>query len=235
MLALQEQMAVKRTLFHWIFVLRFANGASLHHFSVFTGMTVFLSDTTHAENTQIWHHCSMQEGPTREQDSSSKIGSGMTIAAWIVVLVIATMYFDRFLDQQHNPNDTVQTTETSGVKVISLQRNRQGHYVTSGKINGTRVRFLLDTGATDVSIPERIANGLQLQRGPEFEVITANGTIPVTMTLLNRVQIGNIIINDVRASINPYMDEDEILLGMTFLKHLEFTQRGDQLILKQYN
>ena len=69
----------------------------------------------------------------------------------------------------------------------------------------------------------------------QVEVSTANGTIPVNMTTLGRVQIGNIVLNNVRAHINPYMDEEEILLGMTFLKHLEFTQRGDQLILRQYN
>ncbi len=177
----------------------------------------------------------MHDGPVREQDSVVKFGSGMTIAAWIVILIIATLYFDRFLEQQHNPNDSVQTSEKSGTREVSLQRNRQGHYVTSGRINGVKVRFLLDTGATNVSIPEHIASNLQLQRGPEVEVITANGTIPVNMTVLNQVQIGDIVLKDVRASINSYMEEDEILLGMTFLKHLEFTQRGDLLILRQYH
>jgi aspartyl protease family protein len=69
----------------------------------------------------------------------------------------------------------------------------------------------------------------------EVEVVTANGTIPVYLTTLDRIQIGKIVLYDVRASINPYMDEDEILLGMSFLRHLEFSQRDDQLILRQYN
>jgi aspartyl protease family protein len=177
----------------------------------------------------------MQEDPFRKQDNSKKIGSGMTIAAWIFVLVIATLYFDRFLDQQHNPNESVQYTENNDAREVILQRNRQGHYVTSGEINGVKVNFLLDTGATSVSIPEHIARPLRLEKGMQVEVSTANGTIPVNMTTLERVQIGNIVLHDVRAHINAYMDEEEILLGMTFLKHLEFTQRGDQLILRQYN
>ena len=178
----------------------------------------------------------MQEDPFREKDNSvSRIGSAMTIAAWLVVLGISTLYFNRFLDMEHNPNQNVQTTQTSNTKEILLQRNRQGHYVSNGKINDTKVRFLLDTGATDVSIPEEVANVVRLQRGPEVEAHTANGTITVHMTVLDRIQIGDIVLQDVRASINPYMNGEEILLGMSFLKHLEFTQRDDQLVLRQYN
>ena len=177
----------------------------------------------------------MQEDPFREQDNSRKIGSGMTIAAWIVLLIMATLYFDRFLDRQHNPNETVKYAENNEAREVILQRNRQGHYVTSGEINGVKVKFLLDTGATSVSIPEHIARPLRLENGLQVEASTANGMILVNMTTLGRVQIGNIVLHDVRAHINPYMDEEEILLGMTFLKHLEFTQRGDQLILRQYN
>ena len=176
----------------------------------------------------------MDDGPRREQSSTVKIGKGMTFAAWIVVLAIATLYFDRFLDKQHNPNQNLQTVASEGVREISLLRNRQGHYLASGRINGSKVRFLLDTGATDVSIPERVASRLGLSRGPEVEVMTANGSIPVYMTVLDEIRIDEIELRNIRASINPYMDADEILLGMSFLKHLEFTQRGEQLILRQY-
>ena len=124
----------------------------------------------------------MQNDPTRKQSSTSKIGTGMTAAAWIVVLVIVTMYFDRFLEKEHNPNSSVLAIEKGDTKEITLQRNRQGHYVTTGQINGVKVQFLLDTGATDVSIPEGIARKLRLQRGPAIDVITANGTIEVHMT-----------------------------------------------------
>lgn len=177
----------------------------------------------------------MQDESFEEKDNAGKFGSAMVIAAWLIALAIATFYFDRFLDEQRNPNERVQSTENNGAREVSLQRNRQGQYITNGMINGVKVRFLLDTGATDVSIPEPVARTLQLRRGPEIEAFTANGTIPVTMTLLRRVQIGNIVLHDVRASVNAYMKGEEILLGMTFLKHLEFTQRGDQLILRQFN
>jgi aspartyl protease family protein len=177
----------------------------------------------------------MRDDPNSKDSDTKKIGSGMTIAAWIFILAIATLYFDRFLDERRNPNQNVEFSEGDTGKEVILQRNRQGHYLSSGEINGEKVSFLLDTGATDVSIPTRIADALQLQRGMQLEANTANGKITVYMTRLDEIQIGNIVLYDVRASINDYMDGDEILLGMTFLKHLEFTQRGEQLILRQYN
>jgi aspartyl protease family protein len=177
----------------------------------------------------------MRDDPNSEASVTKKMGSGMTIAAWIFVLAIATLYFDRFLDERRNPNQDVEYSEGDAGREVILQRNRQGHYLSNGEINGVKVSFLLDTGATDVSIPTAIADALQLKRGMQVEANTANGTIPVYLTTLDRIQIGNIILYDVRASINDYMQEDEILLGMSFLKHLEFTQRGDQLILRQFN
>ena len=48
-----------------------------------------------------------------------------------------------------------------------------------------------------------------------------------------RLRQGDIALRDVRASITPGLLMDEVLLGMSFLKHIEFTQRGDTLILRQ--
>ena len=55
--------------------------------------------------------------------------------------------------------------------------------------------------------------------------MTANGRIEVYSTLLREVNLGG---------INPHMPGDEVLLGMSFLKHLDFSQRSDQLLLRQY-
>jgi aspartyl protease family protein len=127
----------------------------------------------------------------------------------------------------------VQTlTAIDGRHEITLQRNRWGHYVTSGKINGQVVTFMLDTGASDVSVPERLANELGLRRGMEQQYNTANGVITGYRTTIDRISIGDIELHNVRASINPKDTDLDILLGMSFLNQLEYTQRGDQLILK---
>jgi aspartyl protease family protein len=47
------------------------------------------------------------------------------------------------------------------------------------------------------------------------------------------VSLGDIQLHNIRASINPYAPDDDVLLGMSFLKELEMVQRGDVLILRQ--
>ncbi len=167
-----------------------------------------------------------------KQDSSSRIGQGMIYLAWLLLLAILTFGFNRYLDQQNNPNQNVSSTWNNETAEIRLKQNRYGHYVANGKINQIPVTFLLDTGATLVSIPAPIAQQLQLKKGYPSQSRTANGTITVYDTLLNSVSIGAIELKNIRASINPHMTGNEILLGMSFMKHLELTQKGPELTLK---
>ena len=163
----------------------------------------------------------------------SGIGRGMTFVAWIIVLGLLTLFFSRVLDRQHNPNQRVASnTSANGEASVTLQRNRQGHYLATAQINQQPVEVMLDTGATRVSIPEQLANTLGLKRGQPSRTSTANGTITTYATTLDTVQLGDITLYDVRASINP--NGEDVLLGMSFLKQLEFTQRGDTLILRNY-
>ena len=156
----------------------------------------------------------------------------MIAAAWIVILVVVSMLFTDLLEGQHNPNQQVATqTLAGGASRVELRQNRQGHYVASGSINGEPVVFLVDTGATDVSVPARLAQRLGLERGPPVLAQTANGTVTTYRTVLSRVQLGDIVMGRVRASINPGMAGQEVLLGMSFLRQLELTQRDGTLTL----
>ena len=165
-----------------------------------------------------------------ESKEHKQLGHKFIIAMWIAVMIMVYFIFENILDNDYNPNQRVQMSTPNEV---TLQRNRYGHYVTQGKINNRSVTFLLDTGATDISIPRKIAKKLKLKAGQERRYQTANGIIVGNLTTLKSVSIGNIKLKNVRASINPAMDNDEILLGMSFLKFIEFTQRGDTLILRQ--
>lgn len=167
-------------------------------------------------------------------ETPQRLGKGMIIVAWLLVLGLLTLFFNDVLDSQNNPNQelTVQHYQ-DGSQAVVLQRNRSGHYVTPGTINNMPVVFFLDTGATVVSIPEKLATHLRLKRGIPMQMTTANGTVTAYSTELDKVTLGPITLHQIRASINPQMQDDEILLGMSFLKQLEFTQRGDTLILHQ--
>ena len=162
-----------------------------------------------------------------------RIGSGMVIAAWIIGLGLLTLLFSGLLSRQQNPNSEVQSRRSGDRVEVVLDQNRAGHYVATARINSRPVQVLLDTGATDVSVPASLAAGLELKRGARVLVTTANGTVPVYTTRLNEVRLGDIALRNVRATINPHADDDFVLLGMSFLKQLDFSQRGGKLVLSQ--
>lgn len=166
---------------------------------------------------------------------SHRYGKWMIWAAWLILLGMLTVFFNDMLEKQRNPNQQVYgMVSQEGVKEVVLQRNRNGHYLSSGFINGQPVVFLLDTGASDVAIPLKVAQRLGLSGKIPITYQTANGAVTGFVTEIDSITLGNISQSNVRGGINPGMKDDYILLGMTFLKHLEFTQRGNQLILRQY-
>lgn len=165
---------------------------------------------------------------------AQRLGRHMMVVAWILALTLLGLLFSDLLEKQRNPNADVRSTiAADGQREIVLQRNRQGHYFAGGRINRQAVTFLLDTGATVVSVPQHIADRLGLKRGTRSYATTANGVITTYATRLDSVAIGDIELRNVAAHINPYSDSDDILLGMSFLKQLELTQRGDKLTLRQ--
>jgi aspartyl protease family protein len=149
---------------------------------------------------------------------------------WIALLGVGTVLFNGLLDNINNPNkDLTITLNDAGNREVVLERNRYGHYVASGEINNQPVEFLLDTGATLVAIPEHIAKQLNLKKGRAFQSQTANGSSQSYATTIERLTLGGIVMTNVPASISSGMEFDEILLGMSFLKHLHLTQQGKQL------
>lgn len=170
---------------------------------------------------------------TSEKAEQKRLGHKFIITMWIMVMIMVFFLFDDLLETDYNPNQKVNYEQAGQQRIVTLKRNRYGHYVTRGEINNQAVTFLVDTGASDISIPDHIAKKLKLKYGQKRQYQTANGVITGYLTLLNRVSIGNIQLQNIRASINPNMENDEILLGMSFMKFIEFSQRGDTLVLRQ--
>lgn len=142
--------------------------------------------------------------------------------------------FNRWLAHEGNPNEHLQVQYTTqGQPQVILQANRQHHYVFTGKINGVDVDFMLDTGATSVSVPASIAQKLQLVAAYPQEAVTAGGVITVYATRIGSLEIGPITLHNIRAHINPQMHSRQVLLGMSALQELEFSQRNGQMILRQ--
>ncbi len=176
----------------------------------------------------------MNDNTPDSPNPTQGMGKTMMILAWAAILGLLVLFFAEQEESAYNPNRSPTSEQGNGHNTVVLQRNRYSHYVTRGTINTEKVTFLLDTGATDVVVPEILAQRLGLIKGQRQKVNTANGTITVYKTRINTLTIGSISLQSVNASINPYMEGEEILLGMSALKNIEFTQRGDQLTLKQY-
>ena len=168
---------------------------------------------------------------TEKHDNNSS-AKWMVALAWICGLGLLAFVFSDLLDKQVNPNSTPESQRIGSQTEVRLKQNRQGHYVTTGFINGEEVIFLVDTGATDVAVPAHLANKLQLKAGREGLASTANGTVRISESIIDTLRVGDIVLRNVDANLNPGMKDDHILLGMSVLRQLEFTQRGDWLILR---
>ena len=167
-------------------------------------------------------------------DQPDKIARWMIWGGWIIGISLLTVFFNKQIENFQNPNrDVTADAIADSDDAVKLIRNRSGHYVAGGLINGEKVVFIVDTGASDVSIPANIARHLKLNKGLPVRYLTANGSVTGFQTVLDEVQLGNIVLNNVRGGINPGMNGKHILLGMSFLKQLEFTQRGNVLLLKK--
>lgn len=172
---------------------------------------------------------------SEQEQSISKMGRGMWYIAWGIGLVFLALFFADIEQGWQNPNEEVKSVRANGYSEVILQRNRYGHYVASGFINNKPVTFLLDTGASHVAVPKKVAREIGLPFGPEYKIMTANGIGRSFATRIESLSLGDISFRDVRGGITDNMPGEQVLLGMSALKQLEFTQRGDTLILRQYH
>lgn len=173
------------------------------------------------------------DDPRDTDDLPSRLGKIMLLGAWVVGLTIVVVVFQGFIEEARNPNRAAQAEPgPDGVLQVVLERNRAGHYVADGAINGQQVVFLLDTGATQVALPVAVARRLGLPLRPGGIGRTANGDVQTWSTLLDNVNLGGLVAQRVSATVLPGMEGDEVLLGMSYLKRFELTQRGDTLTIR---
>jgi aspartyl protease family protein len=117
---------------------------------------------------------------------------------------------------------------------VTLNADGQGHFFTTGSINGTSVRFMVDTGASMISLGVADARriGLDPNRGEKALTSTANGQAVVTRVKLDTVRVGDITMNNIDALIHQ-SDLPIALLGMSFLSRMDMQQEGSTMTLKK--
>jgi aspartyl protease family protein len=120
---------------------------------------------------------------------------------------------------------------------VTLSADARGHFVTLGSINGGSVRFLVDTGATFVTLPAAEAKrlGIDYLRGQPGQMQTANGVVSAYRVMLDTVRVGDIELNNVDAVVSGSDAMGVALLGMSFLNRMEMKRDGQSMSLtKRY-
>jgi len=113
-----------------------------------------------------------------------------------------------------------------------MKKNSSGHFDGFASINGKSVKFIVDTGATMVTVPEKIAQQLGLSKGKPMAMTTANGVVVDYRTNLDSLTLGPIELRNVPGTINPAMQTDFVLLGMSALGLLEMQMQQGNLVLR---
>jgi len=125
----------------------------------------------------------------------------------------------------------------AGIRSLSIPRDARGHFQTEARIEGQRIGFMVDTGASVIALNEKSAArfGLRPARGDyNATVTTANGTLKAARAKLPIVQVGDITVRDVDAMVLPDEALSENLLGLSFLSKLKrFEYANGRMILEQ--
>jgi aspartyl protease family protein len=123
----------------------------------------------------------------------------------------------------------------SSKAIASLNADASGHFFTTGSINGNSVNFVVDTGATLVTIGVQEADrlGIDYRHAPRGTISTANGNTNAYRVTLNNVRIGGISLNMVQGVIVDGGGLPLVLLGMSFLNQTNMQRDGSTMTLTQ--
>jgi aspartyl protease family protein len=119
---------------------------------------------------------------------------------------------------------------------VTLVAGASGHFFVEPTVNGSRIKMMVDTGATTVSLTTDDARRIGISPAPDDFTISAstgNGIIRVAPVLLREVVIGDISVRNVIAVVHPQHGLAQSLLGMSFLSKLSHVEiAGSRLILR---
>ena len=131
----------------------------------------------------------------------------------------------------------VETPVQTGIRSLNIPRDGRGHFRVDGRIDGQRIGFMVDTGASVVALNEASAArfGLRPARGEyNTTVSTANGSVRAAPARLAMIDLGGIIVRDVDAMVLPDEALSENLLGLSFLSKLKrFEYANGLMVLEQ--
>lgn len=176
--------------------------------------------------------------------ASSLIGMRLTatkalkmLLAWIAIFGVAFALFafrndfsalgQRLKDEAVGPV----AIESAGGE-LRLPVQGDGHFWVDAEVNGTPVRFLVDSGASVTTISQDIADAAGIETGMRVAMVeTANGTVQMHKAQAESLKVGSIRLSDFPVLVAPQKGLN--VLGMNFLSSLEsWGVQGRTLVLQ---
>jgi aspartyl protease family protein len=127
-------------------------------------------------------------------------------------------------------------TSSSYSRTITLSPGNGGHFWTEARVDGCRIEFVVDTGATTIALRAIDAARLGIHpsaRDYNIKTATANGSTRAALVQLGMVEVGNIVVRNVPATVHADDALSVNLLGMSFLSRVRWTHERGKLVLEQ--
>ncbi|SRR5712692_237536 len=171
------------------------------------------------------------------------------IILFAVVALVAAGLAPRFIDKMSLASTPAPAKATpavvrvpapaysGGPRTVVIRPDDRGHFAVEGIVDGRRIGFMVDTGATKIALTARDAAWLGYHPAPHEYVgvsQTANGKVRYAPITLGMVEVGGVMVRDVDALILPDKALSENLLGLSFLSRLRrFEYREGRLVLEE--
>jgi clan AA aspartic protease (TIGR02281 family) len=116
-------------------------------------------------------------------------------------------------------------------KTLVIDKGVNGHYFLEGEVNSTALTFVVDTGASVVSLPSSVARAAEIDCKKQVTMNTANGLANACTIVIPKLKIGSFIIEEVAAVVVPNLSEP--LLGMNVLQQFNIVQDHGQMRISE--
>jgi aspartyl protease family protein len=156
-----------------------------------------------------------------------------------LVLMAASLFGVRMIEDSRIGADAVETPpapQASANARTVVITSENGHFAADARVDGRSIAFMVDTGASQVTLRESEAARLGYRpRASDYtvKIETANGEGRAALVELSRVDVGDITVRDIRALVVPDTALSVNLLGMSFLSRVRWTQERGRLVLEQ--
>jgi aspartyl protease family protein len=177
------------------------------------------------ENRDSGHEAKKESDSKTVLSKGSKWTSFGILVFWLTIMT--ALYFG--VKQFERPKAVI---SANGDLVI--QRARDGHFYVEGLVNGSSVKFLVDTGASLVGVSDKFAQQAGLTGGEVTTFNTAKGEMQGRIIANVPIEVGSIAVSGLRVGVGLEGGEfNDALLGQNFLSKFDVLLRQDQMILRK--